>query len=341
MTHFNDLFTKVNAVFTKLWVVLLFVILSNVAVSTAQSKEENRPYTSLLATTTFKGKAVIALRQLISFNQTQYWVVDPQTFETAWVNQGNMTLTATTWPDLYQVFSETPYVRALKAALNHSNPMQDAGIIRGISTENGISLTIDLCPSHKPLDRGVILAMIDELHQEEGAVPLALSVTGLFMEKHPDDILWVLQLIEQQKIKVTWVNHTFHHFYDPRKPMSENFMLEPGISLKSELLETEQLMTGFGIVPSVFFRFPGLVSDAAIVQQVIELGLIPIGADAWLAKGQKPVKGSIVLIHANGNEPKGIYDFLQLLQEKRKLIHLKQWQLISLATALKQTFNKQ
>jgi len=71
------------------------------------------------------------------------------------------------------------------------------------------------------------------------------------------------------------------------------------------------------IVPSVFFRFPGLVSDREIYRKILNLGLIPVGSDAWLAKRQQPSYGSIVLIHANGNEPLGVRDFIDLLKNKR------------------------
>ncbi|MBN1984057.1 MAG: hypothetical protein JW795_21185 [Chitinivibrionales bacterium] len=40
------------------------------------------------------------------------------------------------------------------------------------------------------------------------------------------------------------------------------------------------------LLPSVFFIFPGLVSDRTIVAQIVSFGLIPIGSDAWLGKGQ-------------------------------------------------------
>ena len=85
-----------------------------------------------------------------------------------------------------------------------------------------------------------------------------------------------------------------------------------------------------GLLPSAFFRFPGLVSDQQLVYKITDLGLIPIGTDAWLAKGQQPQAGSIVLIHGNGNEPVGVDDFIKLLRSKTQAIVNKQWLLYDL-----------
>ena len=85
-----------------------------------------------------------------------------------------------------------------------------------------------------------------------------------------------------------------------------------------------------GLLPSAFFRFPGLVSDQQLVYRITDLGLIPIGTDAWLAKGQQPQAGSIVLIHGNGNEPVGVDDFIKLLRSKTQAIVNKQWLLYDL-----------
>ncbi|MNT87847.1 hypothetical protein D3C86_1607280 [compost metagenome] len=61
------------------------------------------------------------------------------------------------------------------------------------------------------------------------------------------------------------------------------------------------------------------------MEEVLGFGLIPIGSDAWLAKGQHAQDGSIVLIHANGNEEVGVQDFIQLLNSEQKNIRNKRW----------------
>ena len=64
---------------------------------------------------------------------------------------------------------------------------------------------------------------------------------------------------------------------------------------------------------------------------------MPLGSDAWLAKSQKPVAGSIVLVHANGNEPLGVRRFLELLRSERERIRAGSWQLLDLRESVVET----
>jgi peptidoglycan/xylan/chitin deacetylase (PgdA/CDA1 family) len=150
------------------------------------------------------------------------------------------------------------------------------------------------------------------------------------MLEHPLDLAWLRQLEQDREITVTWINHSFHHRYAPALPLSRNFLLEPGTDLGAEVLKTEAAMIENGLQPSVFFRFPGLVSDPTLMGRVISYGLIPIGSDAWLAKGQVPSPGSIVLVHGNGNEPVGIAKFLDLVKMEKNAIREKHWLLFDL-----------
>ncbi|MCP6612730.1 hypothetical protein NL511_31210, partial [Klebsiella pneumoniae] len=68
-----------------------------------------------------------------------------------------------------------------------------------------------------------------------------------------------------------------------------------------------------GQIPSIFFRFPGLISDQPCIENLARHSLIAVGSDAWLALGQSPKSGSIILVHANGNEPQGIHRFFHSL----------------------------
>jgi hypothetical protein len=111
-------------------------------------------------------------------------------------------------------------------------------------------------------------------------------------------------------------------------------MMAPGTDIDSEVLRTEIALLQKDIVPSVFFRFPGLVSDLKIYNKILSFGLIPVGSDAWLAKGQWPKNGSIVLIHANGNDQLGVRDFINLLKEKRSEVLSKRWELFDLRESL-------
>ena len=154
------------------------------------------------------------------------------------------------------------------------------------------------------------------------------------MLNHKEELEWLKQLRNEAEIRITWVNHSDNHRVSKTAPLKENFLLEPGTNINYEVLATEQLMLKNGLVPSAFFRFPGLVSDQQLVYKITDYGLIPIGSDAWLAKGQQPNAGSIVLIHGNGNEPVGVDDFIRLLRSKTKQIAKKQWLLYDLSESV-------
>ena len=261
-------------------------------------------------------------------------MVNPQTLQTK-VNESSFyQIKQMTLAETRIFFKNTPYEKAISKAEKQSVVIQDAGIERGIPTETGISLTADLCPSHRPLDRRIFTTLFAEFKKVEKPAPIALSVSGLWMLKHKEDLEWLKQLRNDGEIRITWVNHSYNHRVSKNAPLKENFLLEPGTDINYEVLATEELMLKNGLVPSTFFRFPGLVSDQQLVYKITDFGLIPIGSDAWLAKGQQPQAGSIVLIHGNGNEPVGVEDFIKLLQSKTKQIANKQWLLYDLSESV-------
>jgi hypothetical protein len=260
--------------------------------------------------------------------------VNPQTLqtkinETSFYQVQEMTLAQTRVK-----FKGTPYGKAIAQSEKQSVTIQDAGIEKGIPSEAGISLTADLCPSHKPLDRRIFTDMINQFQKVEKPAPIALSVSGLWMLAHSADIEWLKKLRDAGEIRVTWVNHSYNHRVSAKAPLRENFLLEPGTDINYEVLATEKLMLKNGLVPSCFFRFPGLVSDQQLVFKITDYGLIPIGSDAWLAKGQQAQNGSIVLIHGNGNEPVGVTDFINLLRSKTRQISQRQWLLYDLSSTV-------
>ena len=98
-----------------------------------------------------------------------------------------------------------------------------------------------------------------------------------------------------------------------RPTLFRKLLLSAGTNPKVEILSTEKYLLEAGQNPGVFFRFPGLVSNKKLIKTLKSYGLIPLGADAWIAKGQAIRPGGIILVHGNGNEPDGIKDLnLQL-----------------------------
>jgi len=286
----------------------------------------------------FKNKTILVIRQFERAEKTFYVGVDPVKIETQIIPSDQISTETISWSQILIKYNNTAYVRAIQKAKNQSYTLQNSGIVHGFPKEMGITLTIDLCPSSKPLDRIIFTKLISEFQKIEKPVPLALSITGKFILSHTEDINWLKDLIASGEISVTWINHTYNHYYNPQLPLNKNFLLEPGTNLNFEILETEIALIQHGFLSSVFFRFPGLVSDHNVMNQVIEYGLIPIGSDAWLAKGQQIHAGSIVLIHGNGNEPLGVQEFIRLLKTEKSSIVKKKWLLYDLRESVENEF---
>jgi hypothetical protein len=275
-------------------------------------------------------KELIVLRRFLKDADTCYLTVSPQSLKTKIIPADSIILTPALWSTIESRYPATPYIKAIGKAEGYSNPLHDAGIRHFMPSQKGIDLTVDLCPSHRPLDRIVFKDLIREIGAVEKPVPLAVSITGVWIKEHPQDFRWLDSLDRAGALSIVWINHSYNHHTYRNIPLKMNFMLAPGTDINSEVLNTEILLLKNNIVPSVFFRFPGLVSDREIYDRILNLGLIPVGSDAWLAKGQWPEGGSIVLIHANGNEPVGVKDFIQLLKKEQSEVTSKRWELFDL-----------
>ncbi|MCX2433030.1 polysaccharide deacetylase family protein [Pedobacter sp. GR22-10] len=281
----------------------------------------------------------LAIRSFVNKNQKYLLLVNTETLDTKVDLAGNYNTSSLKGPEIMTTFKNSPYIKSLQAAATKDLQLQNAGIDHAIPKEKGIALTIDLCPSHKNLDRIIFQSVFDEFKKIEQPAPIAISISGKWMLKHQDDLNWLKSLVQKNELDITWVNHSYHHDVNTL-PLAENFLLAPGTNLDVEVLENEKLMLKNGLTPSIFFRFPGLVSDQRIVNKIEAYGLIPVGSDAWLAKGQQPNAGSIVLIHGNGNEEIGVKDFIQLLKNKQADIKNKQWLLFDLRQGLEKEFDQ-
>jgi hypothetical protein len=301
-------------------------------------------YSSIKNYTVFYGSAKrnktdwFAIRRFENSGKTYLLLVDPDELETKIDEAALYNLSPMTMVQARLYYYKSTYEKALRTAEQQSKSIQDAGIQSGMPKETGISLTADLCPSSRPLDRRIFTDIFQQFQKVEQPVPVALSVTGIWMRDHQPDLAWLKELQLKNQVIITWINHSYNHRVSRTLPLKDNFLLEPGTDINFEVLGTEQAMLKNGLLPSVFFRFPGLVSDQQLIYKITDFGLIPIGSDAWLAKGQQPQSGSIVLIHGNGNEPIGVNDFINLLKSKTKSIAKKQWLIYDLRESVENEF---
>lgn len=231
------------------------------------------------------GQLHIALRSFEQDGHPEYLIVSPDTLET------EVKMTTEIDPFLSKKVSEKRVSQSRFMRLISSGEIRHSG-----SEGDGLFLTVDLCPSKKPFVREVIT----QLPSSKKPIPIAIAVTGVWLSQHAEDLAWFKRQVSEGRVLVTWVNHSLTH------PVKPDFMRSPGIVLEDEVLKNEQQMLASGIVPSVFFRFPGLISSDILRGKLHDLHLIALGSDAWLAKGEVPKNGSVVLVHGNGNEPRGI-----------------------------------
>lgn len=252
------------------------------------------------------GETRLATRRMKVDGAALLLTVDPQTLKTTLER-------AACWRCAETAEAEQADTRLMQAVRPPADPdrppaLVNAGMIHGKGA--GSFITGDLCPTQKPLDR----AFIEEVAAQGPGTPLTLAVSGAWIARHGADFAWLQDKRRAGAIDITWADHSYSHPYVPGLKDAQNYLLRPGVDLEREIFETEKILIAHGETPSVFFRFPGLVSDKALLNDLADKHLVALGADAWLALGPPPREGSIVLVHPNGNEPGGLKIFSRLLQ---------------------------
>ncbi len=250
------------------------------------------------------GPPRLAIRSMAVDGTPTLLTVDPATLATHLERARDWTCADT--DDAHQ--TGTRYLRAVRASCAASSPLiVNGGLVHG-ATAAGSFVTGDLCPSHRPLDR----VFLENLEKVGSTEPVALSISGTWLTHHAADFAWLRAQEQAGLLKITWVDHSYDHPFAPGRGLADNFLLMPGVNIQKEILDTERLLIEGGETPSVFFRFPGLISSPALMQAMRADHLIVLGADAWLAKMEPAKPGAIVLVHLNGNEPEGLKIFMDL-----------------------------
>ena len=201
------------------------------------------------------------------------------------------------------------YKELLELSHTPPYPLQNDGIT---NIGNSIHITTDLCPSSKRgYEKRLYIALPKYL---KPPVAITIFVTGRWIKRHQKEFNELLKMDRDGNLSISWGNHTYKHIYHPHKSLRDNFVLSAEEKFIPDILDLEKLLISKGVTPSIYFRFPGLISNQKDIDIVANLGLITIGSDSWLAKGQKIKKGSIILVHGNRNEPKGVDILLRLLK---------------------------
>lgn len=255
---------------------------------------------ALAACEHLNGAHLITLRKVLFEKQTFSLVINPESLETQIINSDCLKKCR----PLNQSVSHTDnYQQLLNLETAAPYLLKGDGLQFNSHTEKNVYLTMDLCPSSKPMDR---IFFENLIHHFPNPVPVGIAISGLWIRHHRDELNWLQENVKQGHLNILWINHSLTHPYDLHRTLASNFLLESGVHLDSEVLSNEILMIESGLIPSVFFRFPGLVSSQQLIEQIKIWGLIPLSANAWLARGQTIKPGSIILLHGNGNEPYGL-----------------------------------
>jgi hypothetical protein len=274
------------------------------------------------------------LLRLRTFSDTSgeswLWAVDPIALETSLHRAAGWAATGRP----LAVFDSTPWGKLRREELDSG--WKTAGLAHILGRDRGIVLSVDLCPSRKPLDRRIVRSVLESFRCDGKPVPVSFALSGTWIRTHTEDLGWLVREVDSGRIDPTWIDHTDHHRYVKGVPDRKNFLFLPGTDVLAEILGAETEMLRHGTVPSVFFRFPGLMDDETVFREVVGTGVLPVGSDAWLAKRQAAKPGSIVLIHGNGNEPVGVDDFLRLLRSENPEIRRGVWHLEDLSEELEE-----
>ena len=222
-------------------------------------------------------------------------------------------------------FPPSPYKKLLESSSSAPYPVQNDGIV-SLSKNQGYYLTLDLCPN---LGSGLDYKIFEKLNElylkDKKAIPVGIAISGQWIEKNIPHLEKIKKMHDDGVLDITWINHTDHHYYNPDLSTENNFLIARAWTLQKEVFGLEKRLIKNGLTPSIFFRFPGLVSNEVLINSVISLSLIPLGTNAWIAKKQDPALGDLVLVHANGNEPYGIKRISKWLsspKSKKKFLSL-------------------
>ncbi len=146
---------------------------------------ELRVFTAVVARSSAAAPAVV-LRSFEKRGAPCYLLVDPQTLATRVAPASEVRIAPRRWAAVREQMAATAYGRALADAERNDSRLQDAGLTHVLARRPGVDLTVDLCPSLRPLDRRLFTALVDELGrgstqhvaEDEGDENGVVQITG-------------------------------------------------------------------------------------------------------------------------------------------------------------------
>ncbi|MGC8764929.1 MAG: polysaccharide deacetylase family protein [Brevinematia bacterium] len=222
-------------------------------------------------------KKVIATRLIVLSNNRRLCLcIDVENLTTSLYPEKNLYFID------FSNFTNTLYIKALnffssnKVTFGETNKSFISN-----SERKKILLTTDLCPSTNRLDYEFYNLLDNKL-------PFIIFFSGEWITNHRMELSWIMR----KNLNFLAGNHTYHHHI-----IKDNFSEE---KLTTEITNTEVEMLKSGLIPSCFFRFPGLKYKTEHIKTLTKLNLIPLSVNFWA--GQKYIpENSILLTHSNGN----------------------------------------
>lgn len=258
-----------------------------------------------------EGNSYFVFRKFVQNDVEKYLIVQDKTYKTSAIVISNINELS----EYGELYENSEYkklqdeVYALPAA--GDSPLQNHGVVWKSDSEE-VFLTADFCPSRKHgFEKEIFEEFIKQGHKN-----VWIAITSSWIAGHPNDYRWLIEKNNSLELNISWINHTKTHNYDHGVWFEHNFILTPWLDLEDEILSVEEDLLQEGQIPSVFIRYPGLISDDTTRKDTIyNYWLFPIGANAWLAKWEHPGPGSVILIHGNKNEHYGVQLMNTILQK--------------------------
>lgn len=198
--------------------------------------------------------------------------------------------------------------------------LHDDGRASGEGPQMRFALTLDMCQSSRAWE-GDLYEWLAGLGTTLGRpATVGVAMTGLWAQRHPEGLEQLLAWQREGRLDVRWINHSFHHQLSQDAAGRYHFLTDPSVDLAAEVLDLEALLFEQGALFSPLFRFPGLTHDDRTLGELADLGLFPLDADGWVAKGERITDGGVVLLHGNGNEHVGVTMFFDWVEPREGFV---------------------